>query len=413
MDQFSQEKLLSILKDVKNMNQNVFFISIFPKEIVDLAWSNRYELSDLEMLFLIAFSVEGSNPSKVRKGWSCWENSFLPEPNTLLLDVNLIEAPSGVISQLVMALSIENLIFITDAALRITFDLDFSLIANQIKSCFFHNINSDYQLNTLYSSKSIETLTFNNVQGEILPKDLTLATALSSVEFRLCKLNQLPKINKNNSKLTKIVFNESIKLTKINLDFFPQSIQELDFSMNKLNEIKGISGFDNLEKLDLSSCFFTSFDFSELPRTLKRLNLRDNEITTFPQEMNIMCQNLEYLDISHNHISSIPMELLNLNSLSEFLCSHNKLEILPEGELFWRGISRLDSRKNQLRKLPASMKNLTNLVYLDLEDNCLTEFLSFYETSDLSRTTIRLRGNFFSIEEKHKLLSLETSYLDL
>ncbi|MFM7684043.1 MAG: leucine-rich repeat domain-containing protein, partial [Bacteroidota bacterium] len=161
------------------------------------------------------------------------------------------------------------------------------------------------------------------------------------------------------------------------------------------------------------SCFFTSFDFSELPRNLKRLNLRDNEITTFPLEMNIMCLNLEYLDVSHNHISSIPKEFMNLNSLSELLCSHNKLEILPEGELFWRGISRLDSRKNQLRKLPASMKNLTNLVYLDLEDNCLTEFSSYYKTSDLSRTTIRLRGNFFSIEEKHNLLSLETSYLDL
>jgi len=413
MDQFSKEQLLNILHDVKNMDQNGFFISIFPKEIVDEIWCNRAELSDLDCLFLIAFSVDGSQPSMMRKGLFRLENHFLPEPKTLLLDAKISEIPNGVVSQLVNALSIENIIINCESALRITFDLDFPLVANQIKSCSFYDLSSDYQLNTIYSSKSIEKLTFISVQGEMLPKDLSLATALSSVEFRLCKLSQLPKINKNNSKLTKIVINESLKPTNINLEFFPQSIQELDFSMNKLNEIKGLSSMDKLEKLDLSSCFFTSFDLSELPRNLKRLNLRDNEITTFPHEMNIMCRNLEYLDISHNHILSIPKEFMNLNSLSEFLCSNNKLDILPEGELFWRGISRLDSRKNQLRKLPASMTNLTNLVYLDLEDNCLTEFSSFYKTSDLSGTTIRLRGNFFSIQEKHKLLSLETSYLDL
>lgn len=423
MDQFSKERLLNILQDIKNMDQNVFFISVFPKEIVDEVWkiwfpktiveSSNVDVSDLECLFLIAFSIEGSFPATIRKGDVFFQNHFLPEPNTLLLDRRLTKLPRGVVSQLVTALNIEHLIFDSEEALGITFDLDFPLITNQIKSCSFYNLNSDYQLNALYSSKSITKLTFTNVKGEILPKDLSSSTDLSMLEFRLCALNQLPKLNKNNSKLTKVVINESIIATNINLDFLPKSIQELDLSMNKLNDIKGLLDLEKLEKLNLSSCFFKCFDFSQSPKKLKRLNLRDNELTSFPLLTNYLNSELEYLDVSHNHITVIPKEFVNLKCLTEFLCSHNNLEVLPEDDFFWRGLTRLDLRNNNLRVLPCSMKNLTNLTYLDLEDNFLTEFSNFYISSGLCRATIRLRGNSFNNEEKYKLLSLETSYLDL
>jgi Leucine-rich repeat (LRR) protein len=141
--------------------------------------------------------------------------------------------------------------------------------------------------------------------------------------------------------------------------------------------------------------------------------LRDNELTSFPLLTNYLNSELEYLDVSHNHITVIPKEFVNLKCLTEFLCSHNNLEVLPEDDFFWRGLTRLDLRNNNLRVLPCSMKNLTNLTYLDLEDNFLTEFSNFYISSGLCRATIRLRGNSFNNEEKYKLLSLETSYLDL
>jgi Leucine-rich repeat (LRR) protein len=220
-------------------------------------------------------------------------------------------------------------------------------------------------------------------------------------------------LNKNNSKLTKVVINESIIATNINLDFLPKSIQELDLSMNKLNDIEGLLDLERLEKLNLSSCFFKCFDLSQAPKNLKRLNLRDNELTSFPLLPNNLNSELEYIDVSHNHVTVIPKEFINLKSLTEFLCSHNNLEVLPEHDFFWRGLTRLDLRNNNLRVLPYSMKNLTNLTYLDLEDNFLTEFSNFYKSSGLFRATIRLRGNSFNNEEKYKLLSLETSYLDL
>ena len=122
--------------------------------------------------------------------------------NPLVANTNFdINVPKGVVSQIITVLNIEHLIFNSDAALEITFDLDFSLVSNQIKSCSFYNFSSDYQLKALYSSKSIEKLTFTNVKGEILPKDLSLASALKSLEFRLCSLNSLPVLNKNKSKL--------------------------------------------------------------------------------------------------------------------------------------------------------------------------------------------------------------------
>ena len=419
MDQFSKDQLLNILQDIKNMDQNCFFISVFPIKTIDELWmawtmneTEKNELSDLACLFLIAFSVEGSIPSFIRKGDLFWQNRFLPEPNTLLLDA-VLNVPKGVVSQLITVLNIEHLIFNSDAALEITFDLDFSLVSNQIKSCSFYNLSSDYQLKALYSSKSIEKLAFSNVKGEILPKDLSLASALKSLEFRLCSLNSLPVLNKNKSKLESVVINESLTVKSVNLDFLPISLQELDFSMNKLTDITGLLSLERLEKLNISSCFFKSFELSQVPKNLKRLNLRDNELTNFPKIPNNLVSELEYLDVSHNHISEIPTEIINLNSMNEFLCSHNKLEWLPEAASFWAGIMRLDIRNNRLRNLPNSMVNLTKMTYIDLEDNFLTEFTHFYKYSGLVRATIRLRGNPFSNEEKHKLLSLETSYLDL
>jgi hypothetical protein len=419
MDQFSKDQLLNILQDIKNMDQNSFFISVFPIKTIDELWmawamneAEKNELSDLACLFLIAFSVEGSIPSFIRKGDLFWQNRFLPEPNTLLLDAEL-NIPKGVVSQLITVLNIEHLVFNSHAALESTFDLDFPLVSNQIKSCSFYNVSSDYQLKALYSSKSIEKLAFTNVKGEILPKDLSLAISLKTLEFRLCSLNTLPILNKNKSKLESVVINESLTAKSVNLDFLPKSLQDLDLSMNKLNNIIGLLNLERLENLNISSCFFKSFEFSQVPQNLKRLNLRDNELTIFPKAPNNLMSDLEYLDVSHNHISEIPTEIVNLKSLNEFLCSHNKLESLPEADSFWAGIIRLDIRNNHLRNLPNSMINLTKMTYLDVEDNFLTEFTHFYKYSGLDRATIRLRGNPFSNEEKHKLLSLETSYLDL
>jgi Leucine-rich repeat (LRR) protein len=132
--------------------------------------------------------------------------------------------------------------------------------------------------------------------------------------------------------------NESLTAKSVNLDFLPKSLQDLDLSMNKLNNIIGLLNLERLENLNISSCFLKGFEFSQVPQNLKRLNLRDNELTIFPKAPNNLMSDLEYLDVSHNHISEIPTEIVNLKSLNEFLCSHNKLESLPEADSFWAGI---------------------------------------------------------------------------
>jgi Leucine-rich repeat (LRR) protein len=423
MQEYSEQKLINLLQDLKNMDQNSLFIQIFPAELVDEVWNSlntstsqkTEELRtnhDLFCLFLIAFSIEGSLPSKIRSGDLYWPNRYLPGDKTLFLNDQFEKIPQGVVSQLILILSIEKLVFESEAAIRSAFDLDFQIVENQIKSCCFYDIESDYQLNSLFISQHLEVLKFIRCKGAILPSDLSKLRAISKIEFRNCVLKKLPVFNMSLSTIKTLVFNKSIHFKLEFLTQLPKGIMSLDLSMNKLTEIKGLHFFSSLKELNLSGSSLSNFEFEDLPQKIEKLNLRDNQLSNL--SFSKMKQlNLTYLDISHNKISEIPKEIGLLVSLKEFLCSHNKMSQLPYEMGDLKNLHRLDARKNNIQKIPTSLSKIDVINYLDLEDNLLKEFYDFIKMSSFTNAYVRLRGNDFSNYEKLRILSLEKVKIDI
>ena len=80
MEDFTTIKLIELLEDNQNMEQNCLFIQVFSPEIVDEVWVNLNPFSqnftgkanaanyDFQRLLLIAFGAEGSIASEIRRG---------------------------------------------------------------------------------------------------------------------------------------------------------------------------------------------------------------------------------------------------------------------------------------------------------------------------------------------------------
>jgi len=126
---------------------------------------------------------------------------------------------------------------------------------------------------------------------------------------------------------------------------------------------------------------------------LKEVTLSDN-LTTFPRELFDLVDTLEFLDLSHNHLSKLPNDFYRFKKLKIVFFSFNDFVILPSvfrecKNLFMLGfkanklevfdenilplsISWLILTDNRLTKLPDSIGELTKLQKFPLAGNRLT-----------------------------------------
>jgi len=94
----------------------------------------------------------------------------------------------------------------------------------------------------------------------------------------------------------------------------PEKVFQLDLTLQspKKSELRKISKFQNLEKLNLSFC----------------------NITSFPKRI-LNCSKLKYLNLKYNSLSSIPIEFSKLIELEELITSvrHKEKELNPHNKL--------------------------------------------------------------------------------
>lgn len=141
-------------------------------------------------------------------------------------------------------------------------------------------------------------------------------------------------------------------------DTFSQGLKILTLSMNQLCDLPASFGnLVSLEELDLSSNKFEIFPSVVLKLTnLGKLNFERNQLTTLPSDLNQL-QNLQTLsffgnqlkqieddtftgmsqlqeiDLECNHIKTIPLSLVNLQSTTEdFILKHDDLSTIQEIE---------------------------------------------------------------------------------
>uniref|UniRef100_A0A8C7UMD6 Protein scribble homolog n=1 Tax=Oncorhynchus mykiss TaxID=8022 RepID=A0A8C7UMD6_ONCMY len=134
---------------------------------------------------------------------------------------------------------------------------------------------------------------------------------------------------------------------------------------------QSLSFLVKLEHLDLGSN-----ELDVLPDTLGALpNLRElwldrNQLSSLPLELGNL-QRLVCLDVSENRLEELPSELSGLLALTDLLLSHNLLEVVPDSIGSLKQLSILKVDQNRLTHLSDSIGECENLTELVLTENLL------------------------------------------
>ncbi|XP_072097132.1 leucine-rich repeat serine/threonine-protein kinase 2 isoform X2 [Mobula birostris] len=185
--------------------------------------------------------------------------------------------------------------------------------------------------------------------------------------------------------------------------FDTEFIRSLDLSGNELDDLGFISEkcivvhFARLQKLDLRQNNLTNFseDLCSVLKCLVDIDLSNNKLTSFPScilEMHF----IKYLDISRNNIDHI----LNLNyrcpTLKRLNLSHNQLSSFPE--CLAESTEKLEEfllEGNKISTIVSSL-SLTELNLLDISQNCISTIMDTFVTQCSKLEILRASENHLS-----------------
>ena len=228
--------------------------------------------------------------------------------------------------------------------------------------------------------------------------------------------------------LTSGAFNGLANLQKLDLSentvrFLPPgtlcmlpNLSDLNVSHNEIESISDLSLPDhggqagvclrNLQTLDISHNELTAVTVIQLQgwQRLQKLNLNHNLIRYLDHDVFQLSSNLQYLDVSNNQLSTLPLTIFSAPKLVHLSLANNSISSLPT-EIFanQENLQHLDVSGNLLSSTeikPALFQHLSNLTELDLSGNQIGKLrkktfwnLTKLETLKISRNKLQKLPN--------------------
>jgi len=259
---------------------------------------------------------------------------------------------------------------------------------------------------------------------------------IKKLDHRIVQLENLNYLNLSNNRLYMLP-NEINNLTHL---------ISLNLAHNSLSDLPVMSNLVNLEHLNLNHNAFASprlYGFAEHLNNigtmvnLKTLNMQHHGLTTIPShfvnltnlehldinqglltEFKVMGEKIKYINVSNNKCLTQIDTGIGFTLLHEFHASDCKLSFLPTSFALLQTISHLDLstnafiqfpkiicdcinlqalilKNNHIETLPTEIKRLTNLKYLNLENNILKEIPSISPLQKLVH--LNLNNNYLSV----------------
>ena len=217
---------------------------------------------------------------------------------------------------------------------------------------------------------STAILTLNGRSLQAVTSDITLATALTSLNLDRNKIDLLTP------DIADMEFLESLHLRQNLLATLPWEIGGLfyltfmDLGQNKFKELPGVIG-------TLTGLRTLVLDDNALPKLpnalgdlvqLEKLNLDCNEISVLPPSMPHLTR-LTLLDLSQNNLRVLPHNLGAMVGLQELYCHNNELTFVPPTIETCTDLHTLTFGNNLLSELPYGLCYLTNLTHLSVRNN--------------------------------------------
>ena len=168
-----------------------------------------------------------------------------------------------------------------------------------------------------------------------------------------------------------------IKKLKIqeSLESFPEeiftlceSLELLDLSGNKLEDLPDLSRFKNLK-----IAFFSQNRFTKIPDAFKEchnlfmLGLKSNIIKEFAED--ILPLSISWLILTDNRLTKLPDSIGKLTKMQKFPLAGNRLTSLPNSMKNMHNLALLRLSANNLRELPQWLGELPKLAWLAFSGN--------------------------------------------
>lgn len=127
---------------------------------------------------------------------------------------------------------------------------------------------------------------------------------------------------------------------------------------------------EDIVELYLKENFISSIPrwFFERMNQLVFVCLAGNLISSIPEELSLL-DNLESLDLSQNDVQALPKTIGKLTKLTRLKLSENKISSLPEEIGLLKKLEILDVSKNLLTELPVELSQCCSLKELAMDDN--------------------------------------------
>jgi Leucine-rich repeat (LRR) protein len=247
----------------------------------------------------------------------------------------------------------------------------------------------------LSSMTNLTDLTLPYYQATSLPSSIGALVNLKVLKMEYCHLQTLPFTF---SQLTSL---EELYITKYRSESFilPDEIGRLvnlkiiDFTRCKIMCFPSIiRNLKQLQRIDLFGNSLTTIpdEFLEF-KLLESLDLAGNQITSIPTSINQL-NNLTELSLWKNKIKIVPAGIWNLNALEVLLLNENNIVEfeIPNSKLTTNQLSELSLSENiHLEILPEFIGELTNLKYLSLKCTQIKQLpVSLKQHSNLNRIVL-------------------------
>ena len=150
----------------------------------------------------------------------------------------------------------------------------------------------------------------------------------------------------------------------------------IEYKYQDAQPFRRTNGLAKVKRNDtLGREYLLAEDINDLSNETKALDLSENNLTEISEEIFNYSQ-LEILLLHNNIFSELPPEIENLTNLSYLDISgkyynRKKISALPLSFFKLTNLKHLNLSFCQLDSLPKEIGNLTNLIYLNLWDNCL------------------------------------------
>uniref|UniRef100_A0A8C4HZ41 protein-serine/threonine phosphatase n=1 Tax=Dicentrarchus labrax TaxID=13489 RepID=A0A8C4HZ41_DICLA len=233
---------------------------------------------------------------------------------------------------------------------------------------------------------NLQTFLLDGNSLDELPNELGSLQRLSYVGLSFNQFNHVPQVLEQMASMEKLCMAGNNLETLTLQNFRLLRVKHIDLRYGSVDEPDLLR---HVTQLDVRDNRLTDLDASVFPRLevlhcerngivslkakgcfLKGIYASNNELRQL--DVSPVPSNLSYMDISRNHMESLPDWLCEAKKLEVLDVSHNLITELPARLLCSNGLRKLSAGHNQLQKLPERVERPL-LEVLDVQHNQLVE----------------------------------------